>query len=105
MPKSVLVLLVLSVLTLFILVVVLHSKLLQQLKRRHPETWESLGSPTLLLNNSMANAARLLRFVHGKHYRELHDDELNRIARGLRAIELAYVAAFLLMALGLASLR
>lgn len=105
MPKAVLVLLVLAVLTLFMLVVVLHSKLLQQLKRRHPETWESLGSPTLLLANSMANSVRLLRFVHGKRYRELHDDELNRLASGLRAIEFAYVAAFLLMALGLANLK
>lgn len=105
MPKPLLVLLVPAVLTLFILVLAFHSKLLQRLKRRHPETWKSLGSPTLLLNNSIANSSRLLRFVHGKHYLELNDDELNRTARRLRAIEFAYVAAFLLMMLGLASLK
>ena len=42
---------------------VLVSRVHRILRKRHPETYRELGSPTLFLNNSILNGWLFLRFL------------------------------------------
>ena len=48
------------------------------LKRRHPQTWVAMGSPSFL-NNSIKNNFQFLGFMFGRKYLALKDAKLNRL--------------------------
>lgn len=74
---------------------VLMSVFYHILRRRHREAWVQLGSPTLILNMSMANQRRVNRFLWGGAYRELGDPTLDRIALGAKILGCVSVVLFL----------
>jgi hypothetical protein len=69
-----------------LIVAVLHWYLLRRLRIQHHETWVRLGSPTLILNNSIQNSRLTLKFLSRREYRELGDSTLNRVADAERAL-------------------
>jgi ABC-type sugar transport system permease subunit len=82
-------------LALFVLVVLglaLYYSFTRQLRMKYPKEWAGLGSPTLLLNNSISNSLRTWRYIDRGNYRALKDDELSDLAMWLRVLKYVYFA-------------
>ena len=62
------------------------------LKTAHREMWLELGSPSILLNNSIRNSFLTLIFLFGGKYRTLNDPKLARMIWGIRALFFLCVA-------------
>ena len=62
---------------------VLVSQLFASLRKRHVRTYVSLGSPSLLLNNTPKTTYAFLRFLLARHYRQLNDPPLERLCKFL----------------------
>jgi len=75
-------------------------RVISMLREGHEDLYDSLGRPTLLLNNSISNSVRLVAFVWSGRVREASDQNLLRCALRLRWIQAAYVV-FFATALGL----
>ena len=69
-------------------------RLIRMLRERHERVYESLGRPTLFLNNSVSNGARLMAFLWRGRFKETSDRELIQCASRLRVIQAAYFALF-----------
>lgn len=67
----------------------------RRLEEYHREAWMELGSPTLILNNSMANQRRINRFLWSGAYRDLADPTLDRLALAARVFGGLSVLLFL----------
>jgi hypothetical protein len=72
----------------------LHHHFLREMRERHPEVWESLGRPTLVLNNTGSNCFAIPRFLWRKDYEVLDDPEFARLAVFLRTFNIAYLIFF-----------
>ena len=55
------------------------ARLFRLLREEHGEVYESLGSPSLFLNNSVKNNWLSLRFLATGSYRELGDKRVTRL--------------------------
>ncbi len=60
--------------------------LMNYLKNAHRKTWIDLGSPSIILNNSIRNGLLTVGFLFGSKYRTLNDQKLNRMIWGARAL-------------------
>jgi len=72
----------------------IHWRFLQQLRDRHPATWQSLGQPSLLWNNSMGTRLEIWRFLLRKDYQDLADPQFSRLANLLRVYKIAFAIVF-----------
>jgi hypothetical protein len=75
------------------------ANLLSRLKDSHADVWESLGSPSLLLNNNLQNNRLVLGWLWGKEYLDLDDPVIVRRAGILRGLLFALLANFALLIL------
>ena len=73
---------------------VLTGHLFRLLREDHCEVYESLGSPSLFLNNSIKNNWLGLRFLVTGRYRELGDARVTRLCSFMRAFLVLYVIWF-----------
>ena len=64
----------------------LVGRLFGRLEKEHAVVHESLGSPSLFLNNSIQNNARFLRWLWRKEFEELDDPESVASARVVRTL-------------------
>jgi len=62
----------------------LGTSLLRLLRNDHREIYESLGSPSLLSNNTIRNNWLSLKFLLTGAYRDLDDERVTRLCRVLR---------------------
>lgn len=69
-------------------------RFLAYLKNNHREAWEGLGSPSLILNNSIQNSLATWSFLRHKKYLQLGDDKLNQMARFNVWFSYSYLAFF-----------
>ena len=74
----------------FVLVARLH----RLLRTRHPNIYDSLGRPTLILNNSLQNSGLFLRFLLGGHFESIDDGETLRLCRFMRVFAFCYLVLF-----------
>jgi hypothetical protein len=82
----------------------LTSRFHRLLRERHPEVYDSLGRPTLFLNNSVQNGWASLRFILGGHFQTLGDPEVVRLCRLIRIFFFCYTLFFIaLVVFGFAS--
>ena len=99
---------VLFVLSLPVLVVntvtgfVLHYFFLRRMRTGHPETWRRLGSPTMILNNSVGNGLRTTAFVWKREWKRLKDPVVARLVWSARVVMVVQVLALGTSAAGLA---
>ncbi len=70
------------------------SRFYRILRTRHSATYESLGRPTLFLNNSPQNGLATLRFLLGGKFRQLKDPELQRLGSFMQVFFYVYCAVF-----------
>ncbi|MEY2520947.1 MAG: TRAP-type transport system small permease protein [Verrucomicrobiota bacterium] len=76
---------------------------LRRLRARHASTWEGLGAPTLVLNNTISNSLRTWRFIWEGEYRVLDDSVLNRLGTILRLYWIAYIILFIVVVISVRS--
>ena len=74
---------------------VLVTRLFRLLRTRHPDVYESLGSPTLILNNSIRNGWLFTRFLLGGHFRDIDDTETVRLCQFMRVFAICYLVLFI----------
>jgi hypothetical protein len=77
--------------------IIYYEKLLRILKERHTSIWRSLGSPTLLMNNTISNQKLMMAYINKKDYLNSKDQELIRLASFLRFFYKLYIAFFILI--------
>ncbi len=63
---------------------VLQCIFLRRLKNDHPQVWEKLGRPTLILNNTITNGLAVFRFVQWGEYESLKDDSFIQFSRFMK---------------------
>jgi len=73
--------------------VLLHL-VLRRVERAHPDVYDSMGRPNVIMNNTPRNNGPALRFVLDRRYRTLEDPVLNRLGDLAR---LAFFASTTLM--------
>ena len=78
---------------------VLTQFFLRRLRTHHSPTWEALGSPTLVLNNTIRNSTRTCRFIWDGEYRVLDDPVLDMLGTTLRLYWIGYGILFVLVLL------
>jgi hypothetical protein len=76
---------------------VIHWLFLRRLEERHHETWIELGSPTLILNNTISNARLTGKFLSRRKYRALGDKALSRLGDVEYALSWIGGAIFLML--------
>jgi hypothetical protein len=77
----------------------LIASLFRRLKASHTTVWESLGSPSLIMNNSPRNNLRVLRWLWAKGYLDLGDSETVDLAGTVRTLLLALLGNFAILVL------
>ena len=87
------ILLILSVILGFFL----NYKLFSILKEKHPQKWEELGRPSLLMNNNIRNNISVLNFLNKKEYLKMNDKQLTKLAGFLRIFSLIYIVFFIFL--------
>jgi hypothetical protein len=65
------------------------------LRNRHPEIWQSLGSPSLLSCNSPAATSKMTAYVFSGRYRELNDGVFSAAARQWKAVAVLFITGIL----------
>ncbi len=73
----------------------LTNVLMSYIRKQHNATWEKLGSPSLITNNSIQNNLAFQRFLWKKEYRHLDDKKLNLLAGITRYFEVLYLLLFI----------
>jgi hypothetical protein len=72
----------------------LCSRLFKILKNRHPEQYQRMGSPSLVLNNTISNNFLFLKFLVGRGWRPLNDTTLSRLGGFMLVFLCAYLMLF-----------
>ena len=67
----------------------------RRLRIRHPTTYESIGSPSLVWNGSMRNSYLFLKFLWSRRIWELNDSTVAHVAVFMRLWLVVYFAIFL----------
>ena len=67
------------------------------LKREHPTAWQNLGSPSLILNNSIKNNWLVMVYLIRQKYRQLDDRFLYALAMRVIALWSVFLFFFVLM--------
>ncbi len=67
------------------------------LKKRHPQTWKDIGTPSVLGSNSFKSGFLLTNFLWRKGYLKLKDPIINRIMQVFRAYLAFFLIAFVLL--------
>lgn len=61
------------------------------LENRHPEKYEAMGKPSLIMNNSISNNISFIKFLFKREWRELDDPALSKLSLFLLIFSLAYL--------------
>jgi hypothetical protein len=88
--ESIAIVLTAAVLTMMVPGFLRYRSFVESLRSRHPETWESIGRPTLLFYGSLDGSRRVHRFVRQRGYTSLDDAELTRVCDRYRWFVRAY---------------
>ena len=67
---------------------------LRYLRLHHRDTWEKLGSPSLVMNNSIRNGLAVTRWLWAKEFLDLEDPRLTRFAKSMLLYQILYLALF-----------
>ncbi len=79
-------------------------RLFKILETRHPEKYESMGKPSLIMNNSLSTNITFMKFLFKREWRDIDDQGLTSLSKSMLAFFAVYLvgflALFLLMPLG-----
>jgi len=80
-----------------VVIICLNYQLLFLLRKNHPEKWRELGSPTLVMNNSIKNNLAVLKFLNNQEYLGLKDHKLTKISRLLWNLSRIYLVLLVIV--------
>lgn len=89
---------------LFVLVFVwfaLCNWLFKRLETRHPEKYEAMGKPSLIMNNSISNNISFIKFLFKREYLDLNDPAISNLAQFMLVFFLVYSIGLMFLILGL----
>ena len=66
----------------------------KKLRKLAPQEWERLGSPTMIMNNTLRNNALVGKWLWCKEYLRLDNQEIIKEARLGRILMIAYLISF-----------
>lgn len=69
-------------------------RLFKILETRHPATYEAMGKPSLIMNNSISNNISFMKFLFGGQWRDLEDDRLTKLSKSMLVFFFVYLAGF-----------
>jgi hypothetical protein len=72
-------------------------RLFKLLETRHPEKYNAMGRPSLIMNNSLSNNISFMKFLFKQEYRELNDHSIQKLGQVMRAFSLVYMSGFLFL--------
>jgi hypothetical protein len=72
----------------------LSSRLINLLRYKYPETYKSLGYPSLIMSRYQSSEMTMLRFLVGRHYKKLNDQKLDRLCGGMLCIGFLLLITF-----------
>ncbi len=75
----------------------LCNKMFNILRTRHPEKYEAMGKPTLIMNNSLSNNISFIKFLFKREWRELNDDGAASLGKGMLVFFALYTVVFFSM--------
>ncbi len=70
-------------------------QLFKILETRHPEKYESMGKPSLIMNNSLSSNITFMKFLFKSEWRELNDNGLALLSKSMLVFFCAYMVGFL----------
>lgn len=70
------------------------------LRTRHPEKYEAMGKPTLIMNNSISNNLSFIKFLFKREWRALDDGALENLGNGMLVFVVFYTVLFVSLFLG-----
>ena len=82
-----------SVLVWFVLCI----RLFKILETRHPEKYESMGKPSLIMNNSLSSNMTFMKFLFKREWRELEDSGLAMLCKSMLVFFALYTLGFLIL--------
>jgi hypothetical protein len=60
------------------------------LRTRHPETYEAMVKPGLIMNNTLLNHISFKRFLFGRHWKKLNDEGLETLGNVMLVFFILY---------------
>src|SRR5436190_3398311 len=74
---------------------IMATHLFRLLRTRHPDVYDSLGRPTLILNNNVQNGWLFMRFLLGGRFEKIDDAETLRLCQFMRVFAYCYFGLFI----------
>jgi len=74
--------------------------LFKRLETQHPEKYEAMGKPSLIMNDSLSNNIYFMKFLFKREYNDLNDPSITRLAQFMRVFFLVYFIGFMFLFLG-----
>ena len=65
------------------------------LRTRHPEKYEAIGKPSLIMNNSLSNNISFIKFLFKREWQDLDDAGLASLGKGMLTFFVIYSVLFL----------
>ena len=65
------------------------------LRTRHPEKYEAMGKPSLIMNNSISNNLSFMKFLFKREWEELNDEGLATLGKSMLIFFAAYTIMFI----------
>ena len=93
-PEELLITLFIALVIIGLSVLILDVRLLSHLRKHHSHLWISLGSPSLMLNNTISNNRKVYLFI--KNYNSIEDPALKKRAKVLYFLTLTYMCYFMI---------
>jgi hypothetical protein len=78
----------------------LCNRMFKILRTRHPEKYEAMGKPGLIMNNSLSNNISFMKFLFKREWQELNDAGLASLGKGMLIFCVIYLALFLGLLVG-----
>lgn len=73
----------------------LCNRLFKILETRHPEKYESMGKPGLIVNNTPSATLTFMKFLFKREWRDLNDPGLAALGKFMLVFFLIYLIGFL----------
>lgn len=70
-------------------------RLFRILETRHPDKYESMGKPGLIMNNSLSTNITFMTFLFKREWRELNDPGLATLSKSMMVFFAMYTIFFL----------
>ena len=71
-------------------------RLFTQLSSKHPKAYEAIGKPILIMNNNVSNNILFMKFLYGRHWRNLNDPGIEKLAGFMFVYSIIYLFGLVL---------